>query len=155
MKLIEKWAHICAHTRIPVNTKSPLPNKNSWALYQVPNSTFMRAISVLQMQGTGMDVWCRLPEQKKNTIRPGSSIVNLWGVDPALAPETTGFTTKSAPSQGLPQESSMEHVASNVRLQLEQSLRRSWPLASTVKHILIECDSIHVPHNNAGLISPS
>ena len=31
------------------NSKYPLPNQNSWALYCIPNSTYVRVISVLWM----------------------------------------------------------------------------------------------------------
>ena len=51
------------------NSKSSLSNKNSWAPYRIPNITYMRVISVLRMQGTGMDVWRQLPEQKKTPSR--------------------------------------------------------------------------------------
>ena len=38
------------------NSKPPLLNQNSSSLYHTPSSTHTRVISVLQMQGTKMDV---------------------------------------------------------------------------------------------------
>jgi len=106
------------------NSKFTLPNQQSWKLFPIPSALSTRVISVLLMKNSGKAEWRRLPKTRKSTVQPGKAIANLW--------ELTLHWRKTQPplqpSSEQP-ESGEDTTVEDAKLQLEQSLRLSRPLA--------------------------
>jgi len=111
------------------NSKFTLPNQQSWKLFRIPSALSTRVISVLLMKNSGMAEWRRLPKTRKSTVQPGKAIANLWEL-------TLHWRKTQPPSQpsseqplDLQPESGEDTTVEDAKLQLEQSLRLSRPLA--------------------------
>ena len=60
------------------NSLFPLPNKNSWTVFQLSNDISTKLISVLRMQHFEMDEWRRLPRIGRNSTPRGASMSGLF-----------------------------------------------------------------------------
>jgi hypothetical protein len=110
------------------NSKFPLPNKQSWKLYHLPKGIITRVISVLQMKGSEMGEWRRLPKRKTNTTDIGVPIANLWELTLHWRNQPPHSPQKSEPSRDSARESEADTTATDAKWQLERYLRQSRPL---------------------------
>jgi hypothetical protein len=60
------------------NASYPLPNQNSWTVFQLSYEISIRVISVLRMTAFGMAEWRRLPKLGSHTGKVGRATSNLW-----------------------------------------------------------------------------
>ena len=110
------------------NSHFPLPNQQSWHLYQIPKKLSTCVISILLMKGSEMAEWRRLPAQKTNTGASGSNMSNLWELTLTWRRTQQSFENEPGCSWDLQDERVEENLEENAKLQLDQSLQRSRPL---------------------------
>jgi hypothetical protein len=60
------------------NRSYPLPNQNSWTVFQISYEINIRVISVLRTMAFGMAEWRRLPRLGNHTGKVGEVMSNLW-----------------------------------------------------------------------------
>jgi len=111
------------------NDYFPLPQQQSWQLFHLSPEVSTRVISLLQMRDTEMDVWRRLPQIGRRVGPIGKSTANLWEWTLTFRSTPRPSKQKCAYSPDLPHEQEAEHLAAAAKLQLQQFLRRSQPLA--------------------------
>ena len=119
------------------NARFPLPGQASWTVFRITSKAFMRVISVLRMQDTGLDGWRRLPRIGEHIGNIGAPMSHLWGW--SLIYRQSGTSHESASSQDLQHESGEDASGEGSGSRLRQSLaqlrpldRRSlWPAKST------------------------
>jgi hypothetical protein len=109
------------------NNLFPLPNQESWTAYRLSSKARMRVISILQMKDFSMAEWRRLPKPATPIGPIGSSLSNLWAWTHTYRTHPTSPGSDSSPA--LPHSSEREMREEAGRSQLQQSLRRSQPLA--------------------------
>jgi hypothetical protein len=100
------------------NDAYPLPNQNSWTVFQISFEISMRVISVLRMQAFGMAEWRRLPKLGTHIGQVGRATSNLW--EWTLSYRTPRLSKQSGQSQDSPQEFVLEDLVA------EESLKRTW-----------------------------
>ena len=109
------------------NNTFPLPHQASWTVFRPSSKLAMRVISILRMKAFTADEWRRLPKKGKLTGSVGSPMSSLW--------EWTHTFTKRpiksefVPCLDLPGTSDPEFMAAKSKLELEQSIALSRPLA--------------------------
>ena len=59
-------------------SKFPLPDQQSWNVYQITHDIFIRVLSVLRMKHTTMEEWRRLPKRGRHIGDVGKASSNLW-----------------------------------------------------------------------------
>jgi hypothetical protein len=111
------------------NNRFPLPNQNSWSVFQLNSKIVTRVISVLLMKPFTLEDWRRLPTSGKLIGTTGSSTASLWEW-------TLTYRTSQPPSKPkqecLPDsqhECTQDSTAEDARSRLQQRLRQSQPLA--------------------------
>ena len=109
------------------NSRFPLPEQNSWSVYRPSRKICMRVISILRMQHSTMDEWRRLPAPGRLISGTGVSMSGLW--EWTLTFRTPSSEDDNECSPGSLTESGQDTSVEDAKLQLEQSLRRSLPLA--------------------------
>ena len=107
----------------------PLPNKQSWTLFHIPSALSMRVISVLLTKHTGMGEWRRLPKINRSIVQPGEAIAGLWELTLLWRKTKPRLPPKSEQSLDSQPESDEDTTVEDAKLQLEQYLRLSRPLA--------------------------
>ena len=104
------------------NKKFPLPQSNSWHLYQLPDKLFSRVTSCLHGQQLTMASWMRLPKQDKNIGLTGPIIQNP--LDKTHSSTDSVTCTSSSSSQlslrGSGQATSVEEIKSEFRPSLKR-----------------------------------
>ena len=109
------------------NSRFPLPAQNSWSVYRPSRKLCMRVISILRMQHSTMDEWRRLPRPGKRVSGTGVSTSRLWDWTLTFRKPSSDAANELLP--GSQTGSDQDSTAENAKLELEQSLRRSLPLA--------------------------
>ena len=109
------------------NKDFPLPQKNSWTVFQVSPEISMRVISVLRMRHTSLAEWRRLKPIGTHTGAIGATMSDLWAS--TLGSKARPTTTASARSRDSPPEREPGTTAADARSRLTQFQRRSRPLA--------------------------
>ena len=110
-----------------MNARFPLPNQQSWSVFRPSFDLSMKLISVLRMRPSTTDAWRRLPRAGKHVGTIGAATSHLWEW-------TLGFRELRTPTEcdasaGLPTTSAADATAEAARLQLQQSVALSRPLA--------------------------
>ena len=109
------------------NEKSPLPNQNSWTVFQPTNALFMRVCSVLRMKPSSLEEWRLLPKIGSHNTPIGVPLSDLW--EWTLRFRKPPSTTESAASQDLQPSRDLATLVKENKSKVEQSLRQSQPLA--------------------------
>ena len=125
---VPKW-HCKSHDELLTlfNARFPLPHKASWNVYQISTDIATRVISALRHKRLSMDEWRRLPPRGKNIGTTGPAMSELW--EWTLTFRENPTRTASSPSLDSPPEYERGSSVEENRLELEQFLRRSQPLA--------------------------
>ena len=108
------------------NSLFPLPNKNSWTVFQLSNDISTKLISVLRMQHFEMGEWLRLPRIGKSITPRGASMSGLF--DWSLTFRTPTTSRPNELCQGSRPECGTDSSLDD-RSKLERRLARSRPLA--------------------------
>ena len=111
------------------NSKFTLPNQQSWKLFHIPSALSTRVISVLLMKNSGMAEWRRLPKTRRGIVQHGKAIANLWELTLDWRKTQPPSQPSSEQPRDLQPESGEDTTVEDAKLQLEQSLRLSRPLA--------------------------
>jgi hypothetical protein len=108
------------------NTLFPLPNQNSWAVFQISYTVGMRVTSVLQTKGFTLDKWRQLPKVGNLVGHAGQPMLRLreW----TLSYRTPHLRSEYASSKGLPDEYKRGTMVKENKSKLEAYLAQSWPL---------------------------
>ena len=109
------------------NKKFPLPNQASWTVFRPTKEICTRVLSVLRMQATTMEEWTRLPKVGELIGEIGSPSSNLW--EWTLTYRMSHTKSESDASLGLEDYNDLDTMVARNKYKLEQSLRRSQPLA--------------------------
>ena len=109
------------------NKTFPLPNQGSWTVFRLSSRIATRVISILRMTAFTADEWRRLPEKGKLIGSVGSPMSSLWEWTHTFAKQPT--QSEFVPCLDLPPVSDQEHMVAKSRLELEQSIALSRPLA--------------------------
>jgi len=108
------------------DSKFPLPNQNSWTVYQPSLRISMRVISVLRMTTTSADEWRRLPRIGKHIGEIGPDMSNLWEWTLSFRKPDTTTASDASPVSG--HESEQVTLVEANKCKLRRSLARSRPL---------------------------
>ena len=109
------------------NKNSPLPNQASWNVLSPSNVSSMEVISVLRMQHFEMGEWLQLKNAGKNVGKIGVPLLDLW--EWSLGYRMPHASSELGASQALQISYVRAAMVDENRLQMAQSLGRSWPLA--------------------------
>ena len=109
------------------NSSFPLPNQASWNVYRPSSAITTRVTSILRMKLFTADEWRRLPTIGKNIGDVGQPTSHLWEWTLTYRRPTTNIAHES--SLVLPPESASDTTVEDGKLELEQSLAQSRPLA--------------------------
>ncbi|KAL7539025.1 hypothetical protein ACHAWF_006280 [Thalassiosira exigua] len=112
------------------NKKFPLPKRplqNSWTVFNVSSALSMRVISVLRMKVSSLAEWRRLPIAGTFTGKIGAPMSRLW--EWTLTYRRPRIEPGSDASRDSRQGSAQDSTVTDAKWGLEQSLRRSRPLA--------------------------
>ena len=110
------------------NSHFPLPNQNSWTVYQVSSRISTRILSVLRMQLISLDEWRRLPSRGRHTGVVGSPMPHLWEWTLTYRmPRSSNASELSRDSQQLSEWGTS--IAAGVKSELRRYLQLSQPLA--------------------------
>ncbi len=85
------------------DTLFPLPNQNSWTVFQISYAVGMRVTSVLQMKDFTLDEWRQLPKVRNLVGCIGQPMLRLW--EWTLSYRTPRLQSESASSKELPDKS--------------------------------------------------
>ena len=110
-----------------VNSAFPLPEQNSWTVFQLHPDVAMKVISILRMQHFTLDVWWRLPKIGKVTGLIGKDMSHLW--DLTLTYRTRDSLGESELLPDLLQDLAKEPLVKDAKSKLAQSLAMSHLLA--------------------------
>ena len=110
------------------DNKFPLPQQNSWQLFQIAPGVVTRVISILRTTDTAMDAWLRLPNLGKSIGGIGKPMSGLYQWSLTYRQPPPGSKTASERSQVLLATSDRDSAAEDARLQLQTALRLSQPL---------------------------
>jgi hypothetical protein len=91
------------------NKTFPLPQQASWAVFRLSTKVTMRVISALQMQGTMLAKWQRLPKIGRHVEQIGPAMSGLW--DWTLLYRGSTTRPECVPSQGSPHASDKDTSA--------------------------------------------
>jgi hypothetical protein len=108
------------------NTLFPLPNQNSWTVFQISYAVGKRVTSVLQTKDFTLDKWRRLPKVGNLVGHAGQPMLRLW--EWTLSYRTPRLWSKYASSKGLPDESEQGTTVEENKSKLEAYLVQSRPL---------------------------
>ena len=111
------------------NSNFPLPNQQSWTVFQIPSALSTRVISSLLMKDSGMAEWRRLPTPKPSTGASGKTIANLWEWTLTWRKKQHASKQEQEYCRDSRPEQDEEHLAEAARSELAQWLQRSRPLA--------------------------
>jgi hypothetical protein len=109
------------------NAAYPLPQQNSWTVFQLSFAISMRVISVLRMTAFGMAEWRRLPKLGSHIGTVGRATSNLW--EWTLIYREPHSPKQSELSPDSRREFVLEDMVAEERSKLTQFRRRSRPLA--------------------------
>ena len=109
------------------NITFPPPPQASWNVFQLSPEICTKVISILRTQASTVDEWRRLQKRGTYTGDIGPPTSHLW--DWTLSFETSHTPTKFEHSRALQDESELDSMGAVAKLQLQQSIRRSQPLA--------------------------
>ena len=109
------------------NSMFPLPNQASWNVFRFSRGVVTRVTSVLLTRPSTMDEWRRLPRLGRCIGPVGQSSSHLWAWTHTY--RTSPTNTEFGCSQALPQPYEADHTDAAAQSQLQQSVRRSRPLA--------------------------
>jgi hypothetical protein len=109
------------------NSSFPLPNQASWNVYRPSSAITTRVTSILRMKLFTADEWRRLPTIGKNIGDVGQPTSHLWEWTLTYRRPTTNIAQESSPVS--PPESAPDTTVEDGKLELEQSLAQSRPLA--------------------------
>ena len=107
--------------------KFPLPNQQSWTVYQPPNAISMRVISVLRTRAMTMAEWRRLPSVGRHIGDIGKPTAGLW--EWTLNYRTSSTDKKSGSCRGMPPGVELGTMAKDEGSRLRQYQALSRPLA--------------------------
>jgi hypothetical protein len=108
------------------NTLFPLPNQNSWTVFQISYAVGTRVTSVLQTKDFTLDKWGQLPKVGNLVGCAGQPMLHLW--EWTLFYRTPHLRSESASSKGLPDESERGSTVEENKSKLEAYLVQSQPL---------------------------
>ena len=103
------------------------PNQASWTVFSLSNTVSMKVISVLRMQHFELGEWHQLKKSAKNVGKIGVPLSDLWEWN--LGYRMPRTSRKLGSSQALQIAYAWTAMAEERKLQLAQSLGRSWTLA--------------------------
>ena len=125
---VPKWhCPTDSHLLTMFNSMFPLPLQASWNVFQISSAISTRVISILRTKDFSLDEWRRLPKIGTNIGTVGAPMSNLW--DWTLTYRTSRSPSRPEHLQDLQQESEQDIMAEDARLQLQQSIALSRPLA--------------------------
>ena len=131
------------------NKSFPLPNQNSWSVFQPSNAISMRVISALRMTLTGMEEWRRLPSAGRHTGKIGRAMSDLfeWTLSYRESPTPHESDASPALQQGSDGADSTEVEKSKLkqyRLQSRPLAKRfPWPAMKTPQNEKAPTNSSH------------
>ena len=108
------------------NTLFPLPQQNSWTVFQISYAVGMRVTSVLQTKDFTLDEWRRLPKVGKHVGGVGQPMLRLW--EWTLSYRTPRSQSESASLKALPGASEQVTTVEANKSKLEAYLAQSRPL---------------------------
>ena len=108
------------------NAKFPLPQQNSWTVFQPTNEIFMRVCSVLRMKHSTLEEWRRLPKTGKHIGPIGVPLSGLW--EWTLRYRTPHSITASDASPDLQPLQELATLVEENKSKLGQSLQQLLPL---------------------------
>ena len=108
------------------NTLFPLPQQNSWTVFQISYAVGMRVTSVLQTTDFTLDEWRRLPKVGKHVGGVGQPMLRLW--EWTLSYRTPRSQSESASLKALPDASEQVTTVEANKSKLEAYLAQSRPL---------------------------
>ncbi len=109
------------------DTKFPLPEQNSWNVFQPSSKICMQAILVLRMHTSSAGEWRVLPKAGKHIGEIGPAMSGLW--EWTLTFRKPRTSRASGPSQGSEHGSEQATLVKENKYKLGQYLARSRPLA--------------------------
>ena len=109
------------------NSLFPLPNQESWTVFQLSTKVCMRVISLLRMQVITMDEWQRLPKAGRFIGEIGASTAYLW--EWTLSFRVPSTTNEQGTSQDSQRGCDLEALVEGEKSKLTQSRLLSRPLA--------------------------
>ena len=125
---IPKWhCPTDSHLLTMFNTLFPLPSQASWNVFHLSSEISTRVISILRTKDFSLDEWRRLPKIGINIGTVGLPMSNLWQW--TLTYRTSHSQQQQELSQDSLHESEPDITAEAARLQLQQSIALSRPLA--------------------------
>ncbi len=125
---IPKW--ICtsdASFSQTFNMLFPLPAQNTWTVFCLSNSVYMRVISVLRMTDSTLAEWQRIPKIGQQNGRIGAPMSNLW--EWTLTLNLPPIPNELDYSLGLQRERERDTMVAENKSKLQQSLQLSRALA--------------------------
>jgi hypothetical protein len=118
------------------NTLFPLPNQNSWTVFQISYAVGTQVTSVLQMKDFTLDEWQRLPKVGNLVGHAGQPMSRLW--EWTLSYRTLRSQSESASSKGLRDKSERVPMVEANKSKLEAYLAQSRPLDRQLRWPLIQ-----------------
>ena len=109
------------------STHFSLPNQASWTFFVPSNSVSKKVISVLRMHNFEMGEWLQLKKAGKHVGKIGVPLSDLW--EWSLGYRMPRTSSKLGASQASHLAYARAAMVEENKLQLTQSLGRSWTLA--------------------------
>jgi len=110
------------------NTTFPLPQQNSWTVFQISTRLSTKVISLLLTQRFELAEWRRLPPIGKHTGDIGSPIAGLWEWTLTFRLPQPHTESEQERSQVLQHESDVVSMVEDAKSSLTQHVAQSQPL---------------------------